>query len=157
MKKFLAILLSLLMCVVSVGSSSAEEYKTDNPYFTNKFSIQTEDDLRTTYDFIYNESVILLSNSVGKIKVSVSFDTYETMQKLGFTSLELQQASGVNWVTQRTVLDQFDVNTDSFSYNKTFSDLTSGYHYRVKITLRARRVPGEVQDMTITTDSIICH
>lgn len=157
MKKFLAILLSLLMCVVSVGSSSAEEYKTDNPYFTNKFSIQTEDDLRITYDFIYNESVILLSNSAGKIKVSVSFDTYETMQKLGFSSLELQQSSGVNWVTQSTVTNQFEFNTDSFDYDKTFSNLSSGYHYRVKITLYARRAPGEVQTITKTSDSIICH
>lgn len=157
MKKYIAVLMSLLMLIIPLSSVDAYKYRAEDSHVIMSSSdVEAEND-RIIYDLISDNWIDLLSPSSGKIKVLVSIDAEETMEKIGFSSLELQQSSGVNWVTQSTVTNQFEFNTDSFDYDKTFSNLSSGYHYRVKITLYARRAPGEVQTITKTSDSIICH
>ncbi len=155
MKKTLLILLASLLCLVSIGTAFAEGETAANMYYTDKYIV--EDNADTNYEFMLPASLVVTSKSTGKISVALTVDTYETMQKLGFTSLKVQYWSGTSWVTDEEVTNQFSYSTDTFGYNHTFTGMHSGYQYRVKVSLRARRAQGEVQDLTITSDSIICH
>lgn len=155
MKRTLIFLLIFVLCFVSMGTASADGETVSGLYYTNRYTVDDVTD--SGYDFMLPADYEVESKASGKISVSLSVATYETMQKLGFTSLKVQYWSGTSWVTDEEVTDQFSYSTNRFGYNRTFTGLNSGYQYRVKVTLRARRVPGEVQDLTITSNSIICH
>lgn len=157
MKKVLSIIAAMLMCIVFAGAANADAYHINNPYFTDVYTVEESDDNRIVYEFITKKTLSVSSDSSGEIYVALTVKTNETMQKLGFTSLKLQKWSGSSWATEREVTNEFDYTTNSFGYSETFTGLSGGYTYRVKVTIRAKRAQGEVQDMTITSDSIICH
>ena len=79
------------------------------------------------------------------------------MEKLGFTSLKLQKKNGSTWTNVVEITNVFYFSANTFSYSDSFVNQISGAQYRVQVTLRARRTQGEVQDLTITSNSIICH
>ena len=157
MKKHFIVFIVCLISLLYIGTVSAEGECSYIVYFTNKYTVDDEAGTRVNYDFIKPADLTVESTTSGKIEVELRVRTYETMQKLGFTSLKVQRWTGSSWVTDEEVTNQFDMSTDTFTYSNTFTGLYSGYQYRVRVTLRARRVPGEVQDVTITSDSIICH
>ena len=155
MKKVLSAIIALLICTVYSCAALAEDIGTENPFFTDSYFTETGN--RIIYDFIEVESFSLTSPSSGKIKVVLKFGTDDIMEKIGFTSLKLQKWNGSIWTQEDEITSEYEYTTDYFNYSQSFTGLSSGYQYRVKVTLRAKRAPGEVQDLTITSDSIICH
>jgi hypothetical protein len=142
---------------MNAGAAFAECESTSAVYFTDQYTVEVESGTRINYDFIKPVDLSVESKAIGKIEVELTVCTYETMQKLGFTSLKVQRWNGSSWITDREETNQYDYSSDSFEYTQPFTGLSGGYTYRVKVTILARRVPGEVQNMTITSDSIICH
>lgn len=157
MKKLIAIILAMLICLLSVSAVSAENAMPYDPDYVDTYTAEDMDESRIVYVFISDKHLTVSRGMSGQLKVAVDAETYETMEKLGFTSLKVQRKNGSSWITDAEVTNEFDYSTDSFSYNETFSYLYSFCEYRVQVTLRARRAAGEVQDLTITSASIICH
>ena len=155
MKKYIIIIAVFLLVFVPIYAVFAEGETAASMYYTNKYTVDDFTDIN--YDFIKPVDIEVLSLSSGSVKVEMTVETYETMQKLGFTSLKLQRKNGSSWITEDEITNEFDYITDSFSYINTFAGCSSGSQYRIKVVIRARRVPGEVQELTITSDSIICH
>ena len=157
MKRLFIILAACLIGIVNVSTAFAEGADTHAVYFTDHYTVEDAGETRINYDFINPVELTIESTDTGKIEVELNVNTYETMEKLGFTNLKVQRWSGTSWVTDREVTSNYVYTTNSYSYHKSFTGLSSGYQYRVKVTLRAKRAPGEVQDMTITSDNILCH
>ena len=157
MKKLFSTLVVFLLCAMTLSIAFADGSSTADPYYTDEFTVEYNADPVGNYNFLNTPTFKVSSVDTGKIKVSLYASTNETMQKLGFTSLKVQRWNGTSWVTDEEVTNQYSYNTNAFNYTNIFTGLYSGYQYRVRVTLRARRVPGEVQDLTITSDSIICH
>jgi len=126
-----------------------------DPYYTDEYIIYPcESTDRASY--IIDQTVSISSNTVGKITITLSFNTNATMQKLGFTALRVQHWNGSSWEDVWTKTDQYEYNTDYFSYVHTLSNMASNDYYRVSVDLYAKKGFLQVQTTTLVTNYIRC-
>lgn len=155
MKRLISFVVACIVCLVFVSAVCAEENKTGYPYYCSSYAIENEE--RIVYDFINIDSFEVSSTSTGKIKVVLRFDTDDIMEKIGFTSLKLQKWNGSIWTQEDEITNEYEYTTDYFSYTHSFTGLSSGYHYRVKVSLIAKRTLGEAQNLTLTSNGTLCR
>ncbi len=157
MKKCLCLIIALSLSLLSIGMAYAEGDTSSMVYDTDEYSIENHIGTRINYDFIESVDLGVRSTGSEKIKVELVVDTYETMEKLGFSSLKVQRWDGNVWVTDAEITNQYSYTTQTFGYSHTFTGLYSGALYCVKVTLFAKRTIGETQSMTVTSSVINCH
>lgn len=108
-------------------------------------------------DYITVQTCSIASNSVGKVSVTVAFNTNAIMQKLGFTTLRIQHWNGNSWEDVWTKTDQFAYDTNYFGYVKTLSNMASNDYYRLSVDLYAKKGFLQVQTETIVTTYVLCR
>ena len=155
MKKLITVLLVLILSAIFVDGALADNETAVKTYYTDQYTIT--DKIDAVYDLIKSTDLEVESNASGQISVSLLVKTYDTVEKLGFSSLKVQRWNGSTWVTDAEVTNQYSYTTKTFSYTDTFTGLYSGALYRVKVTISARRTLGEAQSMTVTSNVINCH
>lgn len=158
--KLIAVL--LLVCTASVVQA---ENDTDNlpdwipsanPFYADGYIVVSEESSDRA-DYITVETFSIVSNSVGKVSVSLSFSTNATMQKLGFTALRVQHWNGSSWEDAWTKTNQYAYDTDYFAYVKTLSNMSSNDYYRLSVDLYAKKGFLQVQTETIVSYYIRCN
>lgn len=155
MKRSVSFMVACIVCMLFVSSVYAEGNDIDNPYYSSSYTIENIG--RIVYDFITIEKFEVSSPSTGTIKVVVKFATDDIMEKLGIISLKLQQWNGSTWTSVDEITNEYEYLTDYFSFTHNFSGLTSGYHYKVKVSLIAKRTLGEAQNLTLTSNGTLCR
>ena len=156
MRKVLALISAMIICLVGISNVYADGLPIGIPSSatngTNEFTITENSMSCADADYITDEDLTITVYSGGSIKVSVYAETAQTMQKLGFTSLVLEHWNGSEWENASEVTNQFSLNTTDFFYNRYFTGLQSGHHYRVTVKLYAKKGFLQVQKMTITSN-----
>ena len=126
------------------------------PFFTDAYTVLSSES-NDRADYITVQTCSIASNSVGKVSVTVMFDTNAVMQKLGFTTLRIQHWNGSSWEDVWTKTDQYAYDTDSFAYMKTLSNMSSNDYYRLSVDLYAKKGFLQVQTKTLVTSYIRCR
>lgn len=153
--------LMLMICTNSfvfadgVENNIPEGIPSVDPYFSDEYIVCPCESAGRA-DYITVQTFSISSNSVGKISVTLTFSTNATMQKLGFTELRVQHWTGSSWENVWTKTDQYDYNTDFFSYVHTISNMASNDYYRLSVDLYAKKGFLQVQTKTLVTNYIRC-
>ena len=155
MKRIIAISFALLLFAVNACAAFAGNETAVKTYYTDQYTIA--DNIDAVYDLIKTTNLTVSSNSSGHITAALLVKTYDTVEKLGFSSLKIQRWNGSAWVTDAEDTGVYSYAANTFTYNNTFTGLNSGALYRVKVTISARRTLGEAQSMTVTSNVINCH
>jgi len=157
--RILAALMAVIMCFGAVSFAQGEAVKQPSgaQYTTQGGSADNDEDGPSRGDYISSSLVNISSPSSGKIHMSVTVYAKATMQKLGFKSLILQFWDGINWYDVWEIDDQYSLNTTSFSYSVTLTNCQTGYSYRAKCKIYAKKGFLQTQTVDVTTAHIICN
>lgn len=136
-RKYLAIILSVLMLIIQVAPVYAKEDKATNSF---KF---IEEDSEISYEF--NEELVtagsdIITNPICSIEkinsttiiIHVKCNFGKMVERVSIT-LQLQKLSGSSWVTVKS-LTSSESNVSSIDKSWTISGLSPGT-YRVKVTI----------------------
>lgn len=88
----------------------------------------------------------------GQIKFSTDMTTLGSVDKLGFSSLKLQEKQESEWVTVKSATNKYAYNTSLHSYSMPY-DGTSGNEYRFVVKYYAK--DGDISDTKTMTSSVL--
>lgn len=88
----------------------------------------------------------------GKVRFSVDITTIRSVDKLGFSSIELQEKQGSDWETVKSATNKFGYNRINYSYSISYNG-TIGNEYRVYVKYYAE--DDGVSDTKTTTSSAL--
>ncbi len=106
---------------------------------------------------VTNSFISIKSPSAAKISMEANIYTYNTVEKIGFISLTLQEWTDSGWIDLYSYKDRYSNNEDSFSFQKSETiGISSGNYYRLTAELHAK--DGTLTDTkTYTTDYIVAR
>lgn len=88
----------------------------------------------------------------GDIEFATDMTTLGSVDKIGFSSLKLQEKQGSKWVTVKSATNKYAYNTSLYSYSMSYSG-TSGNEYRFVVKYYAK--DGSVSDTKNMTSSVL--
>lgn len=161
MKKGFCIIIALLLMIGILPASSAEDSEvalptgiaSSNLYFSDYYYI-TGYESRAS-GFTLSPVLTISSPSANKVSARARAFTNTTVDKIGFTSLQIQRWNGSAWVNAVSWTNKYKTNTASFSFTGSTSSATSGAYYRAICTFYAEK-NGETETVTVTTSYIQC-
>lgn len=161
MKKYVCIIIALLMMISAIPTAYAEDtgdnvpmgVASSNPFFSDCFYI-TGYETRAT-NFTISPVLTISSPSANKVSARARASASTTVDKIGFTSLQIQRWNGSAWVNAVSWTNKYKTNTSSFSFTGSTSSATSGAYYRAVCTFYAEK-NGETETVTVTTSYIQC-
>lgn len=98
---------------------------------------------RTIYAFDYGN---------GDVEFVTDINTYGAVDKLGFSSLKLQEKQGSQWATVRSATDKYTYNSSDYSYSLSYGG-TPGNQYRFVVKYYAK--DGDIVETRSTTSSVL--
>ncbi len=137
-------ILSVLLCVVMLGSISAH-------------AVEARAD-----DRIMNSTATLSKKSNGDLSVYFSVRANDVMEKIGASSMEIQRSSGNGWVTEYTFNTSNTPtlqreNKDQHGMVLTYSPRFSGVEYRAVVMIYVKDATGvSTQQLTSKTAISLC-
>lgn len=107
-------------------------------------------------DLMYSPKLFISSPSVGKISVSASVNAMKTVDKLGFTILEMERWDGNSWVPDATWTNKYSYSTSSFSWSGSAIGCVRGAYYKATCTFYAK-IGTQVKTIDVETSYITCR
>ena len=88
----------------------------------------------------------------GNVEFTADITTLGSVDKLGFTSLKLQEKQGSKWVTVKSATDKYAYGIAVYSYSLSYGG-TPGNQYRFVVKYYAK--DGDIVETRSTTSSVL--
>lgn len=158
-KKILSLLIAAAILVLPASAvlgegSIPDGVPSSSMFYTDEFIVI---DSGTDSSYFSDYTLAAGSSSSGRIDITVTVEAVQTMQKLGYTKLELLHYTGSSWVPVWSLTNQYDTDTDYFSDAQSIYNLISFDCYRVSVELYAKKGFLQVQKVTLQSNYIVCR